>query len=314
MRRRPKIERWRERITLSDGDFVDLDWAGPTRGPIVMIFHGLTGSSESPYAIGLQAALKKQGVRSFVMHFRGCSGEPNLKPRLYHSGETGDLDEVFQTIRSRHPRTPIFGVGYSLGGNVLLKWLGEQEASPDLAGAVAVSVPYDLGITSVSLDKGFSKIYRDRMMNELKVLLTQKKRLFQRRNPDYHSLYDGLGDYKQHITFSEFDEHVIAPLHGFEGARDYYEKSSSKQFLKNIRVPTLLIHSKDDPFMTADVAPSADDISDQVATEIYSHGGHVGFISGSVFKPRYWLEHRIPLFIAAQLAQWKQKEAAEADT
>ena len=306
-RRRPKIERWRERITLSDGDFVDLDWAGPTRGPIVMIFHGLTGSSESPYAIGLQTALKKQGIRSFVMHFRGCSGEPNLRPRLYHSGETEDLEEVYQLIRARHPNTPFFGVGYSLGGNVLLKWLGEREHSPEIAGAVAVSVPYDLGTTSVSLDKGFSKIYRDRMMNELKLLMTQKKRLFQRHNPDYHSIYDSLGDFKRHITFTEFDEYVIAPLHGFTGARDYYQKSSSKPFLKNIRVPTLLIHSKDDPFMTEKVVPAADELSEHIITEFYSHGGHVGFISGSPFKPRYWLEHRIPLFIEALLAQNKSK-------
>ncbi|MDX1692185.1 MAG: hydrolase [Ketobacteraceae bacterium] len=305
VRQRPRIERWRERITLSDGDFVDLDWAGPTRGPIVMIFHGLTGSSESPYAIGLQAALKKQGIRSFVMHFRGCSGEPNLRPRLYHSGETEDLEEVYQLIRARHPNTPLFGVGYSLGGNVLLKWLGESNESPELDGAVAVSVPYNLGTTSVALDKGFSRIYRDRMMNELKWLMTRKKQLFQRHNPDYHSVYDSLGDFKKHITFSEFDEYVIAPLHGFTSARDYYEKSSSKQFLKNIRVPTLLIHSKDDPFMTEDTAPSPEEISDHVSLELYQHGGHVGFIGGSVFRPRYWLEHRIPLFIQAHLTRNK---------
>lgn len=309
IRRRPKVERWRERITLSDGDFVDLDWAGPTRGPIVMIFHGLTGSSESPYAIGLQAALKKQGIRSFVMHFRGCSGEPNLRPRLYHSGETEDLEEVFQLIRSRHPSTPVFGVGYSLGGNVLLKWLGEREESPDIEGAVAVSVPYDLGVTSVSLDKGLSKIYRDRMMNELKLLMTQKKRLFQRRNADYHSIYDSLGDFKKHITFSEFDEHVIAPLHGFSGARDYYDRSSSKQFLKHIRVPTLLIHSTDDPFMTAEVAPTQDQISPSVTLEVYPYGGHVGFVSGSLFRPQYWLEHRIPRFIQQLLDAGKHQES-----
>ena len=308
-RRRPNVERWRERITLPDGDFVDLDWAGPTRGPIVMILHGLTGSSESPYAIGLQAALKTRGIRSFVMHFRGCSGEPNLRPRLYHSGETEDLEDVFQLIRSRHPSTPLFGVGYSLGGNVLLKWLGERETPPDLEAAVAVSVPYDLGVASISLDKGFSKIYRDRMMNELKLLLTRKKRLFQRSNADFHSIYDSLGDFRKHITFSEFDEHVIAPLHGFADAHDYYSKCSSKQFLKNIQVPTLLIHSKDDPLMTEDVVPKPEELSQDITTEFYPHGGHVGFVSGSVFKPRYWLDERIPRFFLQRLADKKRQES-----
>lgn len=301
IRRRPPVERWRERITLSDGDFVDLDWAGPTRGPIVMILHGLTGSSESPYAIGLQAALKRAGVRSFVMHFRGCSGEPNLRPRIYHSGETQDVQEVFSILRKRHPNTPFCGVGYSLGGNVLLKWLGEAPESAPLAAAVAVSVPYDLATTSKALDRGFAKIYRDRMMNELKLLMIRKKRLFQRHNPDYHTIYDSLGDMKKPIHFYDFDNQVIAPLHGFNSADDYYEKCSSRQFLKHIKVPTLLIHSKDDPFMTEAVIPTSDDLSDSITMEFFDRGGHVGFVSGSVFKPVYWLEKRIPQFLQAQL-------------
>lgn len=301
-RRCPQIDRWRERITLSDGDFIDLDWAGPTRGPIVMILHGLTGSSESIYAIGLQAALKTRGIRSCVMHFRGCSGEPNLKPRIYHSGETQDLREIHDLMRTRYPSSPIFVVGYSMGGNVLLKWLGESETSPDVTAAVAVSVPYDLATTSESLNKGMSKLYRDRMMNDLKWLMVEKKRLFQRNEPEYHSTYDALGDIKRHITFRDFDHHVIAPLHGFSSAEDYYEQSSSKQFLKNIRVPTLLIHSKDDPFMTADVAPTPEEVSDSIILEVYEKGGHLGFISGSIFRPKYWLEQRIPEFIQYHLA------------
>lgn len=303
IRRRPQIERWRERITLSDGDFIDLDWAGPTRGPIVMILHGLTGSSDSLYALGLQAALKQQGIRSFVMHFRGCSGEPNLKPRIYHSGETQDAREVFQLIRSRHPNTPIFAVGYSLGGNVLLKWLGENEHAPDLKAAVAVSVPYLLNKTSTAMDSGFAKVYRNKLLSELKALMLKKKKLFQRHNTDYHTLYDGLGDFRRHKTFTEFDHHVIAPLHGFDSAEDYYEKSSSRQFLKNIKVPTLLIHSKDDPLMTEDVVPQEHELSEAITLEIYDQGGHVGFVSGSLFKPRYWLEKRIPDFLQQHLTQ-----------
>lgn len=308
-RRRPNIDRWRERITLSDGDFVDLDWAGPTRGPIVMILHGLTGSSESKYAIGLQAKLQQQGIRSFVMHFRGCSDEPNLKPRIYHSGETEDAKEIFALMRTRYPRTPIFAAGFSLGGNVLLKWLGESETPPDLVAAVAVSVPYQLEVASDTMDNGFSKFYRNIMLKELKRLMLQKKKLFQRANEDHHSTYNELGNMKRHKTFRDFDHHVVAPLHGFESADDYYQRSSSRQYLKNIAVPTLLIHGKDDPLMTPEVVPNAEELSATTTLEAFEHGGHVGFVSGSLIKPRYWLEKRIPDFIQYHLKENNQRAA-----
>lgn len=270
-----------------------------------MILHGLTGSSDSHYAIGLQAKLKQLGIRSFVMNFRGCSGEPNLKPRLYHSGETNDVQEVFSLIRNRHPNTPIFAAGFSLGGNVLLKWLGELESKPSLTAAVAVSVPYRLG-DSAQLDKGFSKIYRNNMMRQLKRLIMQKKRLFQRNNnTDYHSTYDALGNLKRHTRFREFDHYVVAPLHGFASADDYYERSSSRQFLKGITVPTLLIHSKDDPFMLPDVLPNPEELSAVVTLEAYESGGHVGFVSGSIFRPDYFLETRIPDFLQTFLSPKK---------
>ena len=201
-----------------------------------------------------------------------------------------DLEEVFNLVRSRYPNTPIFAAGYSLGGNVLLKWLGESEVKPDLTAAVAVSVPYRVSDISSQLDKGFSKIYRNRMMGELKRLMQQKTKLFQRVNAEYHSMYDALGNIKRHTTFREFDHHVIAPLHGFESAEDYYQRSSSSQFLKGITAPTLLIHSKDDPFMIPEVVPELGDLSSSTILEAYDFGGHVGFVSGSLFRPRYFLE------------------------
>ncbi|MCG8313313.1 MAG: hydrolase, partial [Pseudomonadales bacterium] len=303
-RRSPKIERWRERITLSDGDFVDLDWAGPTRGPIVMILHGLTGSSDSLYAIGLQDALKKLGIRSFVMNFRGCSGEPNLRPRIYHSGETEDVREVFNLIRTRHPNTHFAAVGYSLGGNVLLKWLGETGGTaemPQLSAAVAVSVPYDLGKTSTSMDQGFSKVYRNKLLGELKDLMQKKKRLFGRTNREFKTTYDNFGNFKKLKTFTQFDDKVVAPLHGFNDAADYYARCSSRQFIANIKIPTLLIHSTDDPLMQPDVIPTPEDLSDQVCHEFYANGGHVGFVAGSPMRPLYWLEKRIPDFLIPYL-------------
>ncbi|MCG8317528.1 MAG: hydrolase [Pseudomonadales bacterium] len=303
-RRSPKIERWRERITLSDGDFVDLDWAGPTRGPIVMILHGLTGSSDSLYAMGLQDALKQQGVRSFVMNFRGCSGEPNLRPRIYHSGETDDAKEVFSLMHARYPNTNFAAVGYSLGGNVLLKWLGETSGKPEmpnLKAAVAVSVPYELGTTSTAMDQGFSKVYRNKLLGELKQLMYRKKRLFQRTNSEFRTTYDKLGSFKKLKTFTQFDDQVVAPLHGFTNADDYYTQCSSRQFIANIQIPTLLIHSTDDPLMQPEVVPTAEELSEQVTHEFYTHGGHVGFVAGSPVRPFYWLEKRIPAYLAPYL-------------
>ncbi|MCG8669671.1 MAG: alpha/beta fold hydrolase [Pseudomonadales bacterium] len=257
----------------------------------------------------MQAKLQQQGIRSFVMHFRGCSDEPNLKPRIYHSGETEDAKEIFALMRTRYPRTPIFAAGFSLGGNVLLKWLGESETPPDLVAAVAVSVPYQLEVASDTMDNGFSKFYRNIMLKELKRLMLQKKKLFQRANEDHHSTYNELGNMKRHKTFRDFDHHVVAPLHGFESADDYYQRSSSRQYLKNIAVPTLLIHGKDDPLMTPEVVPNAEELSATTTLEAFEHGGHVGFVSGSLIKPRYWLEKRIPDFIQYHLKENNQRAA-----
>lgn len=285
----------RERVSLPGGDFLDLDWASPdtpTEGaPIVLILHGLEGSSRSPYARGQLDALAACGLRAGVMHFRTCSGEMNRAARTYHSGETTDIDFVTRMIKAREPDTPLLTVGYSLGGNVLLKWLSEQGPNAPVLAAVAVSVPYDLGGCADRLEQGFSRIYARHLLRSLKHKIAAKLALM----PNLNVNREGL---RRARTLREFDEHVTAPLHGFSGASDYYTRSSSRQYLKRIECPTLLLHAMDDPFMTPEVLPESDELSSNAHMEISERGGHVGFVSASSSRhPTWWLEHRIPHYL-----------------
>jgi predicted alpha/beta-fold hydrolase len=285
----------RERLELPDGDFIDLDWltdVDPT-GPLVVVLHGLEGSSDSQYARGLLAALGGRGWRAVVMHFRGCSGEPNRLPRSYHSGETGDLAHVISELRARAPHTPLGVVGYSLGGNVLLKWLGESGAT-SVDAAVAVSVPFDLACAAERLERGLSRLYQWELVQRLHAAVERKRvRVPLPLRADVTTLR----------TFRDFDEHVTAPLHGFRGADHYYAVASSRQYLCGIRVPTLLLHAADDPFMTEQAIPRSDELSATTTLELSTHGGHVGFVSGMwPWRVHYWLERRIPEFLESHLA------------
>ena len=288
-RRGPRVSLERERIELEDGDFVDLDWTRGGRAPVVLILHGLEGSSASPYARGMLAAAEARGWRAAVMHFRGCSGEPNRLPRTYHSGETGDLQAVVDALRARG-QLPAAIIGYSLGGNVLLKWLGEIGADSPLAAAATVSVPYTLASAAERLACGLSRIYQRRLIRELRAKVERK--------------FAGgtcpvdLGAARASRTFFEFDDCVTAPLHGFDGVDDYYTRSSSRQYLHRIRTPTLMIHAEDDPFMTPRALPAPEELSPSVRFEVSARGGHVGFVYGALpWRPRYWLEERIPAFL-----------------
>jgi hypothetical protein len=293
VRRRPEITLRRERLNLPDGDFLDLDWTLNDDGPIVVILHGLEGSSRSQYIRGLLKTLKAQGWRGVVLHFRGCSGEPNRLARGYHSGETSDLAWVIDHLRRREPNTPIAAVGYSLGGNVLLKWLGERGAGAPLQAAVAVSVPFVLQEAADRFCRSFSRLYQWALLRSL-------KRGYQRkfaRMPSPLSV-----DPARLNRFWDFDHHVTAPLHGFESADHYYRIASSRQYLRGIGVPTLIVHAADDPFMSPAAVPRADEIADAIDFELYSGGGHVGFVSGTwPWRPRYWLEERIPAFLQGRL-------------
>ncbi len=283
----------RERFELPDGDFVDLDWAG-SKGPIVIILHGLEGSIQSPYAQGMLQAIVKNDWRGFCMHFRGCSGEPNRLRRSYHSGETHDLATVVHHLTQREPGVPIAAVGFSLGGNVLLKWLGETGEQNPLSAAIAVSVPFELQKVSKRIQRGFSKIYQWHLLSCLRKRLEKK---FQ--EPDAVLDLSDLGKVK---TLWEFDEKVTAPLHGFTSAEEYYSRSSSRQFLSKICVPTLLLQALDDPFMTDDIIPDPEELSRHVRLEVTRGGGHVGFVSGKFpWRSEYWLEQRAPLFLKEYL-------------
>ena len=288
-RRGPRLSLRRERIELRDGDFVDLDWTPGHGGPVVLVLHGLEGSSDSPYARGILNVADASGWRGAVLHFRGCSGEPNRLDRSYHSGDTGDLADVVAVLQARDDVSDIVAVGYSLGGNVLLKWLGERGGESPLAAAVAVSAPYTLSLAADRLADGLSRVYQGRLIREMCAKLRRK--FTDRDAPiDLDAAY-GSRD------FWEFDDRVTAPLHGFEDVHDYYTRSSSRQYLHGIRIPTLILHALDDPFMTPDVVPSPDELSASTELEVSDHGGHVGFVHGTLpWRPRYWLEERIPAF------------------
>jgi hypothetical protein len=288
-RRQPRLELRTERLELADGDFVDLAWSGPASGAMVLVLHGLEGTLNSHYARGLLRTLNNLGYRTCFMHFRGCSGEANRLPRSYHSGETGDLQEVVEHVR--HRTALHAAVGFSLGGNVLLKWLGEQQESAAISKAVAVSVPFRLDDAARRLEGGLSRVYQQHLLNKLK----QKYRVKFSQMPS--PLRVNLDNIK---TFYQFDDAITAPLHGFHNADDYYTRSSSYPFLKRIRTPSLVIHAIDDPFMWPGTVPDNSDLSPAVTLELASHGGHVGFITGPVpGLARYWLDERIGQWLSA---------------
>jgi predicted alpha/beta-fold hydrolase len=303
LRRAPQLRVSRERLETEDGDFLDLDWHGPPERPIVILLHGLAGSSRSPYIRGMQAVLARRGLRSVAINFRGCSGQPNHTARGYHSGDTGDLDHVYRILSRRHPETPLAAAGYSLGGNVLLKWLGERGNAVKLFAAAAVSVPLLLDRCASRMDRGFSRIYRDRLVGELKDYIACKREHLQAAGKALEAdKLRSLGDLSGIRSFWDYDDRVVARLYGFRDAHDYYGQSSARQYLKGIGLPTLIVQARDDPFMTPEVLPEENELSDFVHLEVTERGGHVGFIAGPhPGRPRYWLEERIPEFFLDEL-------------
>ena len=386
LRARLKPHARRERVELADGDFLDLDWVKTRDGqtvdegaPLVVVLHGLEGSASSGYACQLYRELIHQGLQPVGMNFRGCSGEPNRLPRAYHSGETGDLAHVVGLLRERFPARPVGAVGVSLGGNVLLKYLGENgrggetgsrsgshltdeegtegkegkktvgrrgcrepvtaglegkegkettdrrvRREPGSAGsggqgvagrrdrrdsataggdarrgvaidaAAAISVPFDLSAGADFIERGFSKTYRLFLVRKL-----------QRKVRAKHQLMRGEVDLDGALnarSFREFDQAVIVPIHGFDDAEDYYRKSSSAQFLDAITVPTLLIHSLDDPFLPSDRVPQQiEQTNPNVRAAFTRRGGHVGFVTGAPWSPAFWGERRVAQFLAKRL-------------
>lgn len=285
----------RERFELPDGDFVDLSWAVnglASHSPVVVLLHGLGGDDNSTYAVGLLQAFNRFGWRGVLMHFRGASQEPNRLARAYHSGDTGDVDCLLRALAIREPRTKKAIVGVSMGGNVLLKWLGEQGSQSLVQAAAAISVPFQLGLVADRVNQGFSRIYQAYLLRSLRRVFTRKLELHADSLPPAVKNIDSLR------CFWTFDDKVTAPLHGYTNVHAYYREASSRQYLTDIKTPTLIVHALDDPFMTPDALPRANELSNDITFELSRKGGHVGFITGRVpGVPVYWLDERVPLFL-----------------
>ncbi len=299
LRSRSGIALRRERIELSDGDFLDLDWAdekvdGATATrPLVVVLHGLEGCAQSKYAIELYRALRAHNIGAVGLNFRSCSGEPNRLARMYHSGETEDIATILEVVADRCGKQPLGVVGVSLGGNALLKHLGEKGGTGRVraTAAVAISVPYDLAAGSERIEQGFSRFYRRYLIGRLRRKVLAKSQIL-----DAHIDVSGA---LRARTFREFDEVATAPLHGFRDADDYYAQSSSTGFIGRIDIPTLLIHSRDDPFLPSAALPIEQaEGNPLVEVAISEQGGHMGFVSGQPWAPVFWAEQRAARFLA----------------
>lgn len=288
-----------QEITLPDGDFLDLAWnripAKTETRPIIVIFHGLEGSSNSPYVKGLMQQVNKCGWHAVLMHFRNCSGRLNRAARTYHSGETSDARFLMRWLQQKYPQAPLLAVGYSMGGNMLLKLLGEAQTESPVCAAVAVSVPLMLDHCADQMRTGFSRVYQYHLLGKMKQKVLAKYQQY-----DYRKL---IGLERKTVRavrdFWEFDDAFTAPINGFENVQDYYTRASSRQYLAKIKIPTLIIQSIDDPFMKPAVIPQECELSDKVCLELSDKGGHVGFVGGYLWKPEFWLEKRIMAYLAS---------------
>ncbi|MHB1861505.1 MAG: hydrolase [Gemmatimonadaceae bacterium] len=290
------MERW----TTPDGDFLDLFRVpAPPTAPHLIVLHGLEGTLRSHYARGIASGAHAAGWGVDLLLFRGCSGEINRAPRFYHSGDTSDLAFVVQRIVREHPDAPLLFAGYSLGGNVLLKWLGEHasDVPSSVRGAVAVSVPFDLEAGAHFVSHGFSRMYERHFLRTLKQKAAQKL-------VHYPGLFNAAA-LRSARTLVSFDEVATAPVHGFSSAHDYYSRSSSLQFLERISQPTLLVSAFDDPFLPPHVLRSVREIAgaNPSLTPLFvEHGGHVGFVAGSApWNARYFAEEHALAFLASLL-------------
>lgn len=287
------VERW----PTPDGDFIEIHRLDPSSGGLrLLLLHGLEGTIRSQYAQGFLGEARKRGWAADMLIFRSCGSEMNHTRRFYHSGETGDLGLVIDRLLQEHPNQSLFLVGVSLGGNVLLKYLGEKGnlLDPRIKAAAAVSVPFDLARSSNYINQGFARVYQRHFMRSLKQKALEKLGRF----PDLIAR-DRLDNLR---TMYEFDDAVTAPIHGFKGADHYYETSSSLRWIDRISIPTLLLSAIDDPFLPRAVLDDVRSVArrnPQLHLEFPEHGGHVGFIGGSSpFSPRYYAEQRACDFLA----------------
>lgn len=294
MRKIP-LEVFAERLESPDGDFINLDWVGG-KGPIVIVLPGLQGDLDSPYVRSLLRECARRGWRGVLLNYRG-RGVPNRLPYSYHCGMTCDLEYLVKVLRRREPSTPIGVVGFSVGANICLKWLGESgrrgEELPIVA-AVGVSVPFHLGVVAKRIEKGFSRIYQWYLLKSLCHDLRQKMAVVD------VGLDLKPSEIRELNTFFKFDNRVSGPMNGFLDAEDYYAKTRSDTLLGHVSVPTLIVNARNDPFVPSHLIPDARDVSDHITLEISDSGGHLGFVSGRwPWKSRFWLDTRVPEFLAS---------------
>jgi predicted alpha/beta-fold hydrolase len=295
LRQTPNFMYRRERWETPDRDFIDLDWLDATSedSRLLVLFHGLEGCSRSHYAVSLMNQLRGEGWCGVVPHFRGCGGEINRLPRGYHAGDSAEVDWILRRLKKEHPRTRLHVVGISIGGNDLLKWLGQQgdHALNVVHRVVAVSVPLDLQTAAKQLDHGWNKlIYTRDFLRTLKPKVLKKIAA--------HGLDLNPRAIRATATFRQIDNLYTAPIHGFRDADDYWVRSSSRPWLRHIKVPTLLINARNDPFFPGHALPTRAEVAEAVALEYPESGGHLGFVSGRFPGQLNWLPRRILSFLA----------------
>ena len=275
-----------------DGDFIDVDFLPWVEGaPLVVLFHGLEGSSSSHYALALMDALRARGWNGCVAHFRGCSGEINRLPRAYHSGDSVEIDWIMRRLIATRAPSRLYAAGVSLGGNALAKWAAEQgtDAKSLVGAVVSVSSPLDLAASGAALGRGFNLVYT-------RMFLDTMKRKGAAKLKQHPGIFDANAMMNARDLY-QFDNIVTAPLHGFRDTDDYWARASAKPLLQNVRVPMLLINAKNDPFCPAHSLPAAADVSSSVTLEQPRAGGHVGFAQGALPPGNIgWLPRRLLQF------------------
>lgn len=290
----------RERWDTPDGDFIDVDFlaapSGRTEATLLVMFHGLEGSSSSHYAQAFAIDAAEQGTAFALPHFRGCSGEVNRLPRAYHSGDFEEIDWVLRRLRARHAG-PLLAVGVSLGGNALMRWAGEfgASAAPVVDAVASICAPLDLAPCGHAIGRGFGRLVYTRMF-----LQTMKPRALERL-----ALHPGLFDREQLLaarTLWEFDNVFTAPLHGFRDADDYWVRASALPLLGQVRVPALVLNARNDPFVPASSLPRADQVSSSVTLWQPENGGHVGFTAGAPPGHLRALPHAVGGFLRQHIA------------
>lgn len=298
----------RERWDTPDGDFIELDWVDPPApavaaraalmqpptavpqpapAPIFVLFHGLEGSSRSHYARSLMQAAAARGWRGVVPHFRGCSGTPNRLARAYHSGDSDEIDWILRRLQQVAAGAPVFAAGVSLGGNALLKWLGERGAAARevVDAAAAICAPLDLTLSGHALGEGFNRVYTRHFLATLRAKALAKCQ----RHPGRFDAARITGA----RTLAEFDDAYTAPAHGFAGVEDYWRRASARPWLGGIAVPTLVLNAANDPFVPARALPDAQALPPAVHFECPPEGGHVGFLAGAWPGSQAWLAARV---------------------